>query len=325
VNPSLTVGIPVYRDYDGLSMTVQSLRLEYAWFADAELLFVDNCPDDPDGRETERFAGAVGARYVPLPGPVGTAAAKNAVFAEATGDVVLCLDSHVLLGRGALYELRAFYCRDPRCPDLVSGPILRDDLTVLATHLDGRWGGGMWGTWQVDPRGLTLGWPAFEVPSVAGGLLVCRRDAWPGFNPRFSGFGGEEGYLAAKFHALGRRCLCLPSLRWWHRFRNERPAPYPLSNRDKARNYVLGLTELGLPLDDARQHFVPGLLSAAEWNRLAADPDCPEGETEPSDPGDRCRCAAPGHCPFHGRDVSHVAWRRCQADPAFRAYLSARV
>jgi hypothetical protein len=27
------------------------------------------------------------------------------------------------------------------------------------------------------------------------GVFACRRDAWPGLNPRLSGFGGEEGYL----------------------------------------------------------------------------------------------------------------------------------
>jgi hypothetical protein len=80
------------------------------------------------------------------------------------------------------------------------------------------------------------------------GAFSCRTDAWPGFHPGFRGFGGEEGYLHEKFRRAGGRCLCLPWLRWMHRFGRPRGVPYPLTIEDKLRNYVLGHTELGLDL-----------------------------------------------------------------------------
>lgn len=35
------------------------------------------------------------------------------------------------------------------------------------------------------------------------GIFACRRDVWPGFNPRLRGFGGEEGYIHEKFRRAG--------------------------------------------------------------------------------------------------------------------------
>jgi hypothetical protein len=87
------------------------------------------------------------------------------------------------------------------------------------------------------------------------GVFSCRKRAWPGFHPGFRGFGGEEGYIHEKFRQAGRRCLCLPSLRWMHRFGRPSGAKYPLSVDDKLRNYLLGHAELGLNIAPALQHF----------------------------------------------------------------------
>jgi len=76
-----------------------------------------------------------------------------------------------------------------------------------------------------------------------------------GFHPGFRGFGGEEGYIHEKFRRAGRRCLCLPWLRWTHRFGRPRGVPYPLTVEDKLRNYVLGHTELGFDLTPVLAHF----------------------------------------------------------------------
>jgi hypothetical protein len=115
--------------------------------------------------------------------------------------------------------------------------------------------------------------PPFEVPGMGLGLFACRRDAWLGFNPHFRGFGGEEMYIHEKFRQAGRHCLCLPFLRWNHRFGRVGKPKYRLTRWDKCRNYVLGHQELGLPLDPVHEHFVAGgLVTQEHWDFLIEDP-----------------------------------------------------
>ncbi len=98
------------------------------------------------------------------------------------------------------------------------------------------------------------------------GLFSCRRAAWPGFNPHFRGFGGEEGYLHQKFRNRGQRCLCLPWLRWVHRFGRPDGVPYPVDWRDRIVNYLIGHREVGLDETPVLEHFrnlVPAEVIAA--------------------------------------------------------------
>ncbi|EDY16911.1 glycosyl transferase family 2 [Chthoniobacter flavus Ellin428] len=99
----------------------------------------------------------------------------------------------------------------------------------------------------------------FEIPAQGMGVFACRRDAWVGFNPRFSGFGGEECYIHEKFRQAGKSTLCLPFLRWVHRF--ERPAgvPYRLQTEDRVRNYLIGHAELRLDPAPVLEHFANAL------------------------------------------------------------------
>jgi hypothetical protein len=87
------------------------------------------------------------------------------------------------------------------------------------------------------------------------GLFACRRLAWPGFNRRFRGFGGEEGYLHEKFRQAGGRSLCLPFLRWIHRFNRPMGIPYTNTWDDRLRNYLIGFTELGWDTGPVEEHF----------------------------------------------------------------------
>ncbi|HJT33857.1 MAG TPA: DUF6171 family protein, partial [Pirellulales bacterium] len=114
---------------------------------------------------------------------------------------------------------------------------------------------------------------AFEIPGQGLGLFTCRKDAWLGFNEHMRGFGGEEMYIHAKYRQAGRKNLCLPFLRWNHRFGRPRGVPFPLTRWNKARNYVLGHQEMGWPLDPVRNHFVAdGKLTPEEWQYLIDDP-----------------------------------------------------
>lgn len=123
-----------------------------------------------------------------------------------------------------------------------------DDLEGLSTHFDPVWRDQMWGASALDPRARQQGpdGEPFDIPMQGLGLFSCRKAAWPGFHPGFRGFGGEEGYIHEKFRRLGRRCVCLPWLRWIHCFGRPAGAPYPLRLRDRITNYLIGHREVGL-------------------------------------------------------------------------------
>ena len=113
----------------------------------------------------------------------------------------------------------------------------------------------MWGTWGTDDRGRDPDGDHFEIPAQGLGLFSCRKDVWPGFNPGFRGFGGEEGYIHTKFQKRGRKTFCLPFLRWMHRFGRPNGVPYPLKIEDRIFNYFVGFTELKLDPTPIREHF----------------------------------------------------------------------
>jgi hypothetical protein len=87
------------------------------------------------------------------------------------------------------------------------------------------------------------------------GAFGCRQAAWPGFNPRLRGFGGEEGYLHEKIRRGGGRILCLPFLGWTHRFSRPFGPRYSVGIEDRVRNYLLIHDELGQDPAPAIEHF----------------------------------------------------------------------
>ena len=248
----LTIGMATYNDFDGVYFTLQALRL-YQDLEQTELLVIDNygCEDTKNLVE-----GWLKGRYIRATDVVGTAAPRDLVFREARGKAVLCCDCHVLFVPGAIARLKQFYREHPDCQDLLQGPLLYDDGQLIATHLDPQWRAQMWGTWGSDPRGQDPNGEPFEIPMQGLGVFSCRKAAWLGFHPEFRGFGGEEGYIHEKFRQAGRRCLCLPWLRWMHRFsRASSGVMYAVTVEDKLRNYVLGHAELGLDLVPVLRHF----------------------------------------------------------------------
>lgn len=284
--PRLTIGLPCYDDFDGVWFSVMALRIYHAErMPDVEILVVDNNPDSPSGEAVshavEQFGS--GVRYCPFTEVRGTAATKNQVFSEASGEAVLCMDSHVLFQPDAIRRLIEFYDENPECMDLLHGPLVYDNLKWVSTHFEDEWRGEMWGVWASDPRGdvkgnaeLNTNWTTtqkyrpFEIPAQGMGVFSCRREAWPGFNPAFRGFGGEEFYIHEKFRRAGHRVQLLPFLRWVHRFGRPQGVPYPITVDEKLRNYLIGLAELELPLQPAIEHFSEWL-SAARIDEIRAE------------------------------------------------------
>lgn len=190
----LTIGMAHHEDYDGVYFTCQALGL-YQDLTDCEILIVDNSPASAAGKEIKKLVdgwiakGPGRARYIPLPDAVGTSVPRDRVFREAQGEIVLCMDCHVMLWPRAIETLIEWFDERPGCKDLVTGPILYDDLKTYATHFDNRWRGEMFGTWG-QAWGCKCGRSTFAAidgpPSDGGqpgdtsaGICRYRELAWP--------------------------------------------------------------------------------------------------------------------------------------------------
>ena len=269
----LTVAFAVYDDFDGAFFTLHSLLLHHAEVMDrTELLILDNHPEGLGASQLASYATSLkrNIRYVPYT-EVRSTAVRDVIFREASGAVVVVLDCHVLLQAGALSAILRYYDEHPGSLDLLQGPMLSGDATHLAsTQMDPAWRRGMFGAWATDPRGEDPAGEPFDIPSQGLAAFACRRDAWPGINPHFRGFGGEEGYVHEKIRQAGGRTLCLPAFRWVHRFDRPRGVPYSIKWVDRIHNYLVGWDEIGYDLDSIRDHFST-LLPSWQYNRDLAE------------------------------------------------------
>ncbi len=203
----LTIGIPTYKDFDGWWFTVASLY-EHHDLSDCELLTVDNSPDSPEGEAVRKSCTQwPGMRYVPQPSPVGTAPAKDRVFAEATGDIVLCIDSHVILGKRAIDAVFFALGNESQRNVLLHGPLCFDGTNTISTHLNRHWGSGMPGQWvrgwlhrcgiSAAPRRLPNGlisWETITQNCVSVACCGCGpldTGAWDGHESRVRAAGWQ--------------------------------------------------------------------------------------------------------------------------------------
>ena len=259
---SLTIGMATYDDYDGVFFSVQAIRMYHPEIMDkVEILIIDNNPDSPSGKEVNNFIEnyVPNGRYIPFT-EYNSSFVKGKVFEEAQGDYVLCIDCHVFLVPGSLKKLIDYYSIFPNTKDLLQGPLMHDDLKSFSTHFKPEWSQGMFGTWDNNQEALDKGDP-FEIQMQGTGLLSCKKEHWVGFNPEFRGFGGEEWYIQEKFRKYGGNTLCLPFLKWMHRFGRPIEPQYPLEMYDRIRNYIIGWMELYENNKDERvlsiiEHFV---------------------------------------------------------------------
>ena len=252
----LTIGMATYDDYDGVYFTLQALRMYHPEIIeDAEFLVVDNHPEGPCAEPLKQLETTIANyRYIPFNHWRGTTT-KGFIFEEANAEFVLCIDCHIFIVPGAVKKLISYCQAHPDSKDLLQGPLVYDDLETCSTHFEPKWREGMYGCWATDDRGKDPDVEPFEIPMQGLGLFACRRLAWPGFNRRFRGFGGEEGYLHEKFRQAGGRTLCLPFLRWMHRFDRPMGVPYMNTWGDRLRNYLIGFTELGWDTAPVEEHF----------------------------------------------------------------------
>jgi hypothetical protein len=259
---SLCIGMATHGEFDGVWFTIQALRMYHGRAADdVSFIVIDNDPGAATGAALRAIGDWIPRyRYVAFGGYTGTAV-RDLVFRESEADVVCCMDSHVLLGAGALQALRDWFDAHPDTLDLLQGQLLHDDLAVSGalTHFEPTWGAGMFGQWARDPRLDDPGDEPFEIEMQGLGLFACRRSAWPGLNPRLRGFGSEEGYLHEKFRRRGGHVLCHPRLTWTHRFSRPLGISYPNRWEDRMRNYLVAWGELGWDVAPMEAHFLEQL------------------------------------------------------------------
>jgi len=253
----LTIGMATHDDYDGLYFTIQNIRMFHKEVLnDIEFVIIDNNPNGDHGKSIRKLLEWIQepVQYLPFTKYKSTTV-KNKVFELADTPYVICIDSHVLIEPGALSKLIKFFDAGKDNSYLLQGPLVYDDMQSISTHFNLKWSSYMWGEWGTDPRGASLDADPFEIPAQGMGLFACRKDSWLGFNKRFRGFGGEEGYIHQKYIKYGKGTLCLPFLRWLHRFERPMGITYPNIILDRFRNYYIGFKELELDTSELELHF----------------------------------------------------------------------
>ena len=239
----LTIGLCTYDDYDGAFFTIQALRMYQNLPKDTQIIVVDNNPTGVHGKALKPFVEDwVHGTYIPYTEKQSTSN-KNIVFEYADGDYTLCVDSHVLIEQNGVTALLNYYDKNPDTKNIVTGPLWYDDLVNYSTHFEPKWQDIMYGVWGLNTEEYLKGDP-FEIPMMGCGLFSCKTSNWLRFNQHFTGFGGEEGYIHEKFRRNGGKCICIPQLKWNHRFGRPNGIPYKNRIEDRIWNYYIGWLEL---------------------------------------------------------------------------------
>jgi hypothetical protein len=254
----LTIGSAVFDDFDGVYFSYQSLRLNNSDILDdLDLIIVDNNPYSDQGQATRLFCQKTQhIRYIPYTDKYGTSI-RNEIFDNAKGKFCMSMDCHVLFEPNTIKKLIAFLDKNSGSDDLFHGPLFNDVISgeSLSCKMNQEWSNQLYGTWAQDRRGINPKNPPFEIEMHGLGVFVAKTKSWLRFNDNFKGFGGEEGYIHHKYRLAERKVLCLPFLRWLHRFERPNGVKYKLYLHDKIKNYLIGYRELGLCHRDMCKHF----------------------------------------------------------------------
>jgi glycosyltransferase involved in cell wall biosynthesis len=246
---TLSVAMPAYKNAEQVWWTVEALRM-YQGLDNKEIFVVDNYGD----ADTKKVCSDTKIRYELCNDVNGTGYVRNKIFELAQSDFVLVIDSHVLLYPEAITKLRQWVELNwEDAINLIHGPIVMSALVNAFTHYENKWRADMWGIWPKAVRPSEIPDAPFEIEMMGCGLFGCRRDSWLKFHPDCRGFDGVEGVIHEKYRRAGRKVLCLPFLKWVHKFGNK--VQYPLLRSDKIRNFLLGFEEIGMDPAPVYEHF----------------------------------------------------------------------
>lgn len=241
----LTIGMATYDDYDGVFFSIQSLRMfhDICNTDQVEFIVLDNNSNSEHGKACKSFVeNQVHGKYI-VNNEQNSSFNKYKIVDYASGKYVLIIDCHVLIEKNGIDNLLKYFQENPNCKNLIQGPLWYDDLKNISTHFDPTWRGDMFGIWATNKEKYDEGLP-FEIPMQGMGLLSFERSNWVGINKHFKGFGAEEGYIAEKFKRNGGKNICLPYLKWNHRFGRPNGVKYPLILEDRIWNYFVGWLEI---------------------------------------------------------------------------------
>jgi len=240
----LTIGMATYDDYDGVFFTIQSLRL-YHSICDTdkvEFLVIDNNPESKHGKETKKFVESINGTYVPFTDKKSSFV-KYEVAKLAKGKYVLQMDCHVMLYPEAVDYLLKYFENNEDTRDLIQGPMGHNNFKVVNTHWNPIFRGHMYGVWAHNKEAYDRGEP-FEIPMLGMGLFAYERSNFPQISEHFRGFGGEEGVIHEYFRNGGGKTICIPQLKWIHRFGRPGGVTFPLTLDDRVYNYFLGFYDI---------------------------------------------------------------------------------
>jgi hypothetical protein len=253
-----TIAMACYDDFDGVYFTVQALRA-YHDTSGMEFLVLDNHPDSEHGKRLRSYAPRAGMKYVPVTDRVSSWVKYDAIL-HASGDVVIGMDSHVLLMPGAVEKLKGWWLAHDGSRDLLTGPIIYDEMTHGSAHLKPEWNGHDFGVWSEIVL-FGMGGEPQPVPMQGMGFWSVWRTAWPGVPRGMRGFGAEEWCMAERIRQHGGQVLSHPAIGWNHRFAWPKRA-FPLSLDDKVRNYYRGWMSVYQRLDHPRMQEM-----TAHWQK----------------------------------------------------------
>lgn len=241
----LTIGMATYDDFDGVFFSTQALRLYHLSNItnDIEFILLDNNPKGAHGKACKNFIeNSVKGSYIAYE-EKNSSFNKYKIVDYANGEYILILDCHVLFEKDSIKSLLDYYNANPQTNDLIQGPLLYDDLKSISTHFDKVWRGSMYGTWGTNKEKYEAGHP-FEIEMQGMGMCSFRKKAWKGISEHFKGFGGEEGYISEKFRQWGGKNICIPQLKWNHRFARPNGVKYPLILEERIWNYFIAGLDL---------------------------------------------------------------------------------
>jgi len=243
----LSISMATYDDFDGVYFTVQSLRLHHRLPEGTEIVILDNNPSSAHGKALAQFATTLSGLRVVHVINRKSSFVKYDIATEASGDIILGLDCHVLLQPGFIDSLMSYWRNSPNSPNMLTGPLLYNDMNATSVKMEPAWRGHDYGFWADDKEAMAAGVP-FSIPMQGMGCFSFLKSHFPKINTAFSGFGAEEWYVAEKVRQNGGRVICHPKLGWNHRFEWP-PRTFPLRMTDRIRNYYLGWLELYGSLD----------------------------------------------------------------------------
>lgn len=115
----------------------------------------------------------------------------------------------------------------------------------------------------------------FQVPMINTSVFLCRKDIWPGLPEGFSAFDTDAYYLARKVGGAGGKCTCLGGLKFIYKQHSPNYTIEPMF-LNKMKDCILVHTELDLPMDEAKAHFIDKLgVSSRVWDIVVANPNIP--------------------------------------------------